>query len=265
MPDRAVSLIMPMAGRGSRFARHGEARPKPLIELAGRPFFWWATESLRRSVPVGRMIFVVLQEHCAGFGIDATIRSFYPEAEVIAIADVTAGAAQTAMIGVAALGDTPGPLAINDCDHAFCAPGMAQVLPRLGLEAEGLQAGGTQAEDLQAEGALVSFASDSPAYSYIRLSASGAVAGTVEKQVVSRHAIAGCYGFADARRLAALYDRYRRTCPYSELFVSGVFNEIIATGGHVRQIEAAPHVSFGTPEELARIDPARFCTAFPWI
>lgn len=33
-----VAMIMPMAGRGSRFAAEGETLPKPLIELHERPF-----------------------------------------------------------------------------------------------------------------------------------------------------------------------------------------------------------------------------------
>src|SRR4029079_9269418 len=45
-----VALVMPMAGRGSRFVRAGRAEPKPLIDVAGRPAFWWAAESVRRAV-----------------------------------------------------------------------------------------------------------------------------------------------------------------------------------------------------------------------
>ena len=66
----SLSMVMPMAGRGSRFARRGETAPKPLLELHGRPFFWWATESLRRAVRIEEMVFVVLAEHCAAHGVD---------------------------------------------------------------------------------------------------------------------------------------------------------------------------------------------------
>ena len=53
----SLSLVMPMAGRGSRFAGV-EALPKPLIELGGKPFFWWAVESVKRLGIVDEMVFV---------------------------------------------------------------------------------------------------------------------------------------------------------------------------------------------------------------
>ncbi|MDP9412820.1 MAG: hypothetical protein M3Q08_01745 [Pseudomonadota bacterium] len=39
-----LAMVMPMAGRGSRFAREGILQPKPLVDLGGKPFFWWATD-----------------------------------------------------------------------------------------------------------------------------------------------------------------------------------------------------------------------------
>ena len=37
-----IHLIMPMGGGGTRFGNMGFELPKPLIELQGRPFFYWA-------------------------------------------------------------------------------------------------------------------------------------------------------------------------------------------------------------------------------
>lgn len=235
-----LALVVPMAGRGSRFRQGGRATPKPLIELAGRPFFAWAVDSVRRVVPVREMVFVVLQEHVDDFDIAERVRARYPEARVVAIPEVTAGAAETAAVGIAAL-RTPGPFAVNDCDHAFLAEGLGDVA--------GALAGSGAA------GALLGFRATSPAYSYVRLAADGSVAGTVEKQVVSPFAIAGCYLFADRAAFAGQFERYRAECPYGELFLSGVYNTIVAGGGRVLFHELARHVSFGTPDELARVAP----------
>lgn len=243
-----VAMVMPMAGRGSRFTRQGRTTPKPLIDLHGRPFFWWATESLRRVVPVGEIVFVVLGEHCREHSIDQRIAEFYPQAKVVALDEVTSGAAETAAIGARAL-DYRGPIAVNDCDHAF-------LCPELSLAAAELRAG--------AQAGLLCFRSDKPAYSYARLNADGSVSGTVEKQVVSPFAIAGCYLFASPQIPIALYDDYARECPYDERFVSGLYNMIAARGGGIAMAETQRHISFGTPEELAALDPALFETAFAW-
>src|SRR5687767_5288262 len=117
---------MPMAGRGSRFAKEGISVPKPLIDLGGRPFFWWAIESVACALPLKQIVAVVLEEHVAQFGIDAAIRSYYPEASIIALPEVTRGAAETAARGVRGL-DSRGPLAINDCDHAFHLAGATEI------------------------------------------------------------------------------------------------------------------------------------------
>src|ERR1700748_2741905 len=99
----ALSLVMPMAGRGSRFTRQGRLTPKPLIEIAGRPAFAWAVESVRQAVEVGEMVFVVLDEHVRDHAIDAAILARYPDARIVALPQVTSGAAETAAIGIAAL------------------------------------------------------------------------------------------------------------------------------------------------------------------
>src|SRR5689334_22631794 len=87
--ETGIALVMPMAGQGSRFVRAGRTEPKPLIEIAGRPAFWWAAESVRRAVPVREMIFVVLEDHVRAFVIDEAIRNVYPQARVVTVPAVT--------------------------------------------------------------------------------------------------------------------------------------------------------------------------------
>lgn len=234
-----LDLVMPMAGRGSRFEREGFDLPKPLIALHGQPFFWWAVQSLASKVTLGRLVFVVLREHVERFGIDRQILARYPHARIVALDEVTQGAAQTAALGVQALGDSQAPLAINDCDHAFDAGGLGPTLQAL--------------HDGRAHAALLGFRSTSPAFSYVRFDGDGRVVGTVEKQPASPFAIAGCYLFARASAFLAHYEAYRDACPYPELFVSGLYNTLLAAGGTVLFHELAQHVPFGTPAELQRV------------
>jgi dTDP-glucose pyrophosphorylase len=232
-----LALVTPMAGQGVRFQRTGVQTPKPLVNLYGKPFFWWSTESLLRSVAVRELAFVVLDEHVERFRIDSVIRDFYPSAHIVSLPEPTSGAAESAAIGVAALEST-GPVAVNDCDHAFRAAGLQRVVDAL---------------TGPVEGALLGFRSDAPAYSYVRFDDDRRVVGTVEKQVVSDLAIAGCYLFADAATFRERYLAYRRACAYDELFVSGIYNAIVEAGGEVIVHELERHVSFGTPDECNRV------------
>jgi dTDP-glucose pyrophosphorylase len=225
---------MPMAGRGSRFAKDGITEPKPLVDLGGRPFFWWATESIRRAAEVDNMAFVVLAEHEASFGISNRIHEFYPHAVVIEIPDITAGSAETAYIGLSAF-EGQNPVAINDCDHAFISQDLNLTLERL---------------THSAEAALMCFPSSNPGFSYVQLNGSSEVCGTVEKQVASPYAIAGCYLFRSAEAYEERYRSYKTTCNYNELFISGIYNEILWTGKSVDLHVLQSHFPFGTPEEL---------------
>src|SRR5882724_2770703 len=130
------ALVMPMAGRGSRFVRNGEPLPKPLIDLSGRPFFWWAVQSVRKFSPLRELLFVVLEEHCQEFGLDRRILGFFPEASILRLPEVTSGAAETARLGIEAL-RADGPIAINDCDHAFLCPSLAAFAERTATAAAG--------------------------------------------------------------------------------------------------------------------------------
>ena len=243
-----LALIIPAAGRGSRFAKLGFAEPKPLLELHGRPFFWWAVESVRRVVATRQLIFVVLQEHIDDFAIARKIHSYYPAAQVIALPDVTGGAAETAAVGMRALA-RPGPVAINDCDHAFICPSLAGIVKALQRDTEA---------------ALMCFRSASPAYSNARLDLNGKVIGTAEKEVISPFAIAGCYLFSDAGRFGELYESYKQSCAYNELFLSGVFNLAAERQLPIGMVEVERHCSFGTPEEMATVTAEVFAPYAAW-
>lgn len=230
-----LHLIMPMAGRGSRFFENGFVSPKPLIEINGRPFFYWATQSVVKYVDGVDLSFVVLQEHVRDFGIDREIFKYYPSARIVALPEVTQGAAITALRGAENLPDGE-PLLFNDCDHLFLCSAF-NAFCRTGRFAAG------------PDGALLTFESDSPAYSYLQYGENGRVCHTVEKQVVSRDAICGAYYFKNKKIYADACAEYLRRCDYQEFFISGIYNILAAHGADVRGFATDLHLPFGTPAE----------------
>lgn len=245
-----------MAGGDSRFDGAGFDLPKPLIPLLGRPLFWWATESLRRRVPLQEMIFVILKEHGDAFNLDRIIISYYPEAVVVEIPEVTADAVESAMIGVRHL-TSRGPVAINDCDHAFEAGDLALLPGRLvGIDRGGLQ------------GASMCFPSNSLAYSYadLEVAADGRerVIRAVENSVSSDHAIGGCYFFASSDELDSACEDYSKYCPDDALFMHGIISLLIRRQRQVGVLHAGLHRAFGTPDDLLAMSPARFAPLLAW-
>lgn len=230
-----LHLILPMAGRGSRFFENGFVCPKPLIEIHGKPFFYWAARSVEKFVDCADLTFVVLEEHIRDFAIDKKIRAYWPEARIVALPEVTAGAAITALKGAEGLPDGE-PLLFNDCDHLFLCRSFYDFC------AAGDFARGPA-------GALLTFQSDSPAYSYLQYGADGNVCHTVEKQVVSHDAICGAYYFQDKKTYADACQEYLHACAYKEFFVSGIYNVLAAHGAAVQGFATDLHLPFGTPDE----------------
>ncbi len=225
---------MPMGGGGTRFGNHGFNLPKPLIPLQGKPFLYWATKCVMEYIPVEDITFIVLKEHIEKFGIDEKIREFFPESRLAVIDHVLDGAVLTCLEG-AKLIDDDLPLLFNDCDHAFTSREFADYCKAASFS--------------DCAGALLTFESDNPAYSYVRFDTEGRVIGTIEKEVVSNKAICGAYYFGNKSVFMKASEKYLTQCSYKEYFVSGVYNILAAEGENLRTFGIDEHISFGTPDE----------------
>ena len=246
-----LHLILPMAGRGSRFFKNGFVCPKPLIEINGKPFFYWAARSVEKFVDCADLTFVVLEEHIRDFAIDEKIKAYWPAARIVALPEVTEGAAVTALKGCEDLPDGE-PILFNDCDHLFVCRAFNEFCAKGGF------ANGP-------EGALLTFESDSPAYSYLQYGADGNVCHTVEKQVVSHDAICGAYYFKDKKTYADACAEYLKNCEYKEFFVSGIYNVLAARGADLRGFATDLHLPFGTPAEYAQAEQEANKAAFEML
>lgn len=261
-----LQLVMPMAGRGSRFSRNGFDLPKPLIGIHGKPFFYWAVRSISKYIDCAGITFVVLQEHVRDFAIDAEIKKYFPDARITALPEVTEGAAITCLRGVEGLSNCE-PVLFNDCDHLFRCTDFNRFCEEIKFHAgkrdTGTVIGGNIEKDSAAQtktllhcgipsgpdGALLTFESESPAYSYLEYGNDGEVCRTVEKQVVSRDAICGAYYFRSRAVFESACADYLMNCEYKEYFLSGVYNALIGAGGTVRGFRTDFHLPFGIPEE----------------
>ena len=103
-------------------------------------------------------------------------------------------------------------------------------------------------------GALVSFESNEPRYSYAALGEDGFVARTAEKEVISNHALCGAYFFASGRRFKQITHLLLAEPAFTkpEYYVSLLFNYLLKDGEKVWLAPMEEYYSYGTPEELKR-------------
>ena len=229
-----LHYILPMGGGGTRFGNRGYDLPKPMIKLHGKPFFYWAAMSVLNFYDVADISAVILKEHATKYGLDRELKQYFPDIRIVYLDHVLNGAVLTCLEGVRIISDDA-PLLFNDCDHAFYFGGDSRII---------------RPESDAPDGALLTFESDNPAFSYVRLDEQGRVTGTVEKEVVSNQAICGAYYFKNKECFVNNAEKYLKECEYKEFFLSGVYNVLAKAGGDIRTYTLDKHIPFGTPEEL---------------
>lgn len=233
-----INLIMPMGGAGSRFFKNGYMLPKPLIVLHGKPFFFWATESIRKYCELESLTFVILEQHIKQFELDKVILEYYPDASIVVLPVVLNGPTLTCQEGVKNI-DNQMPILFNDCDHMFLSTSLNAYL--------------SNSDSLNCDAGLLTFKSTEAQYSYIQYNDKSEIIGTVEKQVVSNDAICGAYLFKDKNTFLKACDSYMNNCNYSEYFLSGLYNEMCNNGCRVLNFTTDYHINFGTPEEYDQV------------
>ncbi len=106
--------IIPMSGKGTRFADVGYRLPKPLIPVSGKPMICKVIEALPEA---DKWIFIVRKEHIEEYGIDELIRKEIPEA-ILVVDENPVGQASTCMLAMPHVNEVDS-LLIAACDNAF--------------------------------------------------------------------------------------------------------------------------------------------------
>jgi NDP-sugar pyrophosphorylase family protein len=235
-----VNIVIPMAGRGSRFTDAGYTLPKPLIEVAGRPMYSWAVESLPLDL-ASRLVFICLAEHLEQYPLASDITARYGQWDpaVIGLNGVTDGQLCTVLEARDALDQDEGLVVFNA--DTYCKTDLRRTLQEL---PEGVA------------GVIGVFRADGDHWSFARVDDEGRVVETAEKRRISDWATTGLYHFTSTREFLrnadAMIARDDRT--RGEFYVAPLYNSLIDAGADIR-IDIADEVwVLGTPPELAAFE-----------
>lgn len=230
-----------MAGEGSRFAKAGWNTPKPLIELKGVPLFQRAINSVAIDGIEMKYSFIVRQEHIDNQHIDELIREKQPEANIFSVLKTTRGAVETCLVAEDGIDDEDA-IVVMDCDLEFRSAEYNRLVAKA-LSVPACNADG---------GALVSFESDNPRYSYAQIDSQGCVIRTAEKEPISNHALCGAYFFGSGKDFKRIAHQLLEDGTHGkpEFYVSLLYNYLLAEGKTVRLATMEEYHSYGTPEEL---------------
>lgn len=229
-----MQIIVPAAGRGSRFSAQGYTGPKPLISVLGKPLVKWSTDGLRGAEDA-QFIFLVLQEHIERYELDKRLQKLYRGCFTVPVKKVTEGAACTVLLAKPHL-NLNEDMAIVNCDNLFFID-LARAKQQLQADTSAI---------------IFYFASNYDRWSYVATDAKGYATKVAEKDVISDKATVGCYYFRQARYFTdgAEYMIHHNMRTKGEFYVSPVYNIMLAKGHQIQTMPCDLHYSLGTPEEL---------------
>ena len=234
---KKMTIIITMAGLGSRFKKAGYECPKYMIEAKGRTLFEWSMDSLiGYNEFVSKYIFVVRKEDNAKTFINKKMQNYkINNIEIVEIDKLTDGQATTCMLAL-----------------SYCNLNDAIMIYNIDTYVEPNE---MKIEDISGDGHIPCFHAEGNHWSFVKLNEKGEAVKVKEKERISDNCTLGAYYFSSAKLYKNLYEEYYKDdskIEKNEKYIAPLYNFMIEKGMKVTISlinNKKVHV-LGTPEEL---------------
>lgn len=235
--NKSMTIIITMAGAGSRFREAGFNVPKYMIEAKGKTLFDWSMDTLiDYNEHVQKYVFVVRKEdnatdfisqHCKGRGI----RDF----DIVELNHLTDGQATTAMMAL-----------------PYCNSDSSIMVYNIDTYVE---PGELRFKDISGDGYIPCFHAGGTHWSFVKLNGDGHAVEVREKERISNNCTLGAYYFSSAQLYKEVYEDYYkddRHMEKNEKYIAPLYNFMIQRGFDVNIsiIDFDKVHVLGTPKEL---------------
>ena len=231
--NNKLNILIPMAGKGSRFADKGYVFPKPLVEIKGKPMIQLVIENLNIDA---NYIFIVQKEHVEKYNIKQMLEILKPGCTVIELDEVTEGAAVTTLLAKEFI-NNGSPLLLANSDQ-YIEWDSSEVMYNF-LNSD-------------IDGGILTFDSTHPKWSYAKVDDNNFVTEVAEKNPISNNATVGIYFW----KKGSDYVKYAEEMINKDIRVNGefyvcpVFNEAISDTRKIKIKNIDEMWGIGTPEDL---------------
>ena len=229
-----LNIVIPMAGRGSRFAKAGYIMPKPLIDIFGHPMIEYVTKNIKPNCE-HRFIYICQEEHLNKYGLAEALKRMSPGCEIITIDHITEGAACTVLLAEKLI-DNNDSMMIANSDQ-FVDTDINDYL----------------AACEKKDGLIMTMPADDPKWSFIKYDDEGNVSMVREKEVISNEATVGIYNFRHGKDFVKYAHQMieKNIRVNNEFYVAPVYNEMIEAGMKIGFCNVgAKMYGLGIPEDL---------------
>ena len=234
-----IHIVIPMAGRGSRFANAGYEMPKPLINIWGHYMVEYVIHNIRPKQEY-QFIFLCLKEHLEKYHLRERLLEIEPDAKIVEVSEVTQGAACTVLLAEKYI-DNDDALMIANSDQ-YVTIDIEDFLRSME----------------EKDGLIMTMKANDTKWSYAAYDDGGNVTLVREKEVISDEATVGIYCFGKgsdfvryAKQMIAKNIRVN-----NEFYVAPVYNEMIEdakkiTFYNIGSLDNGMY-GLGVPEDLER-------------
>ncbi len=237
MIDNKMTIIITMAGAGTRFKKAGYEMPKYMIEAKGKTLFEWSMDSLLGyNKDVDKYIFVVRKEDNSKKFITSKCEKYnIKKMEIVEIDELTDGQATTCMLAM-----------------PYCKKENSIMIYNIDTYVEPYE---MKLEDISGDGYIPCFHALGDHWSFVKLDEKGKVVEVREKERISNNCTLGAYYFSSANLYEKIYNEYysdNKNLEKKEKFIAPLYNYMIVKNMEVRIsiVDANKVHVLGTPEEL---------------
>ncbi len=238
------NFVIPMAGKGERFAKAGYKTPKYMVKAGPESLFEWALKGIPLDL-ANKLVFICLQEHEAKYGVSKFIKKaisthyhfLNDKYEIIFIKKLTRGQAETVLAAKKHINNST-PLVIYNIDSYFRSSRLRQRL--------------ISARNQKIDGIWGGFNGSDPKLSFAKINKKGFVTRTAEKKPISNIASTGLYIFTEGKDFvgAAEYAIKNNIKTNGEFYIAPLYNILIKQKKKYIIDTAEEFWSLGTPEDM---------------
>ncbi len=238
-------IIIPLGGLGERFKNLGYKKPKPLINVMGKPIICWLFDNLNLNNVIS--VVIPYNKELEKYNFESMLKKTYPKINFIFLKldSQTQGAAESILKAIESINLPDCPVMCIDGDNFY----LYDII-----------------KDWNGENNVFYFKddSDSAAFSFLNLTDNGQITDIVEKVRVSNFASSGAYGFSSYHELKKYCQEVilKNIRQKNEYYLSSVVKEMIKSGGlfYGKNVDKNYYVCLGTP-----FDVRLFCNNYPRI
>lgn len=230
-----MNVVIPMAGKGSRFAKNGYDKPKFMLSIDGISLLEYSVNSLPLSI-AEKIIFIALQEHENEWNISEFIKNKYPDnnLEFVFLSETTRGQSETVLAAKDYINNDE-ELLIYNIDTFFDSATLKSNLLKK-----------------DCDGYLGAFYDENDKWSFAKTDEDGFVIKTTEKVPISTNALTGMYHFnlgSDFVRVAEEAIN-NNDLVKNEFYIAPLYNSLIKEGKKFKLDLVTDFVALGTPEDF---------------